>query len=138
MLLKYPACIMPCISFMNGILSWTKKTFLMPFHSWFISLILESWYSTNICMGPLMLMVHGGMVTAKKLLAPQNVKLQNYFDQLKSMSMWATNHNTLWSGHVLWLWCHGFWWCSYEFYDKPIEFKLNVYEHKFMKTIWRL
>ncbi len=48
MLLKYPVCIMSCISFMNGIISWTKKTFLKPFHSWFISLIPESWYITHI------------------------------------------------------------------------------------------
>ncbi len=65
-LLKYPACNMSYISFMNGIISWTKKTFLIPFHSWFISLIPEFWYITNIYMGPWMLMVHGGMVTSKK------------------------------------------------------------------------
>ncbi len=72
----------------------TKKTIPRPLHSWFISLMPEFWYITNICMGPLMLMVHGGMVTSKnflKLLAPQKFKLQNYFDQLKSMSMWVTN-----------------------------------------------
>ncbi len=43
----------------------TKKTIPKPFHSLFISLKPEFWYITNICMGPLMLMIHGGMVTSK-------------------------------------------------------------------------
>ncbi len=45
-------------------------------------------------MGPLMLMVHDGLITCKngatyfrKLLVPQNVKFQINFDQLKSMNM---------------------------------------------------
>ncbi len=43
----------------------TKKNIPMHFHSWFIPLIPESWYITSICKGPLMLVVHGGMLTSK-------------------------------------------------------------------------
>ncbi len=70
-----------------------------------------------------------------KVLAPQYVKLQNDLDLLKSMSMWVTNQNTLWWGHVLWFWGHGCWWWGHEVYDRAIAFILNVYERKFMITI---
>ncbi len=44
----------------------TKKAIPMPFHSWFISLIPESWYINIFVLGqPLILMVHGGMATNK-------------------------------------------------------------------------
>ncbi len=61
----YHACIMSCIGFKNGITNVNKEDIPRPFHSWFISMILDSWYITSICMGPLMLMVHDGMVTCK-------------------------------------------------------------------------
>ncbi len=47
------------------VLQVEQKTFLMLFQSWFISLIPESWYITNICMEPLMLMVNDGIDTIK-------------------------------------------------------------------------
>ncbi len=61
----YPACIMSCISFVNGITQVNRENHSKAFHSWLISLIPESPHITNICMGPLMLMVYGGMVTSK-------------------------------------------------------------------------
>ncbi len=42
-----------------------KKTIPIPFQSCFLSLIIESRYITDICIAPLMLMVHGGMLTPK-------------------------------------------------------------------------
>ncbi len=43
----------------------TKKAITRPCHSWFISLIPDSWYTASICMGPLVLLVHDGMVTSE-------------------------------------------------------------------------
>ncbi len=88
---------MSCISFMNGITKVNKEA-----HSWFVSLIpehVESRYVTNIGMG--LLIVHGGMVTSnnfRKLLAPQNAQLLNYFDQLFSViegRVFPGDHNAI-------------------------------------------
>ncbi len=119
-----------------------KKTIPRPFHSWFISLIPESWhiyffiYIYQYLYGAIDF--DSRMVTSKnflKVLAPQNDKPQNYFDQLKSISMWVTNQKTLWWGQEVWLWSHGFWWWDHEFYDRTLPFNLKVYEHKFINTI---
>ncbi len=96
---------MSCISFMNGITKVHKET-----HSNALSLLVyildtrvliyyEYLYGAIDVYGPWWhshkwewghMFYH-----LLKLLAPQNIKLQNYIDQLKSMSMWVTNQNTM-------------------------------------------
>ncbi len=55
----------------------TKKTIPRPFHSWFIFLIPENWYITNIYMWPEMFIVHG------------------------AMRFWWWGHGGLWLGHSI-------------------------------------
>ncbi len=82
----------------------TKETIPRPFHSLFISVIPESWYITNICMGHWCWWYILAWLQVRGLLWPANVN-----------ELWVTNQNTLLWGHVLWLWGHGFWWWGLEF-----------------------
>ncbi len=60
-------CFLYIISWIHNVLyifyEWYYKSLLlkscpMPFHSWLIFLIKESWHIINICIGPLILMVN--------------------------------------------------------------------------------
>ncbi len=126
----YPVCIMSCISFMNVITKVNKENPSNALSCLVYILDTRVVIYYQYVYGPLMLMVHGGMITNKKwghifyyflnVLAPHNIKLHNYVDQLISMSMCITNQNTLWWGHELWLWGHVFGWWGHEFYKRAI------------------
>ncbi len=129
----YPACIMSCIRFINDIVQVNRENQAISILVYIPGTrVLIYLYGAIDVDGPWW-HVHKWewaqiFYYFLELLAPQNVKHQNYFDQLKSMSMWVTNQNALWQGHV-WLWCHGFWWWGHMFYDGAIAFL------KFMSTI---
>ncbi len=92
----HPACIMSCISQQRKPFQGLYTPGLFPGYQGPDILLIPVWGHCccwsmvewwQVKMGPHILILPKIIITTK---------LQNYFDQLKSMNMWVTNQTTLW------------------------------------------